>query len=37
MMPVATFHTCTVKSVLPEAIRVLSGDQASAVTMLEWP
>ena len=36
-VPHSTSQTCTVKSVLPEAIRVLSGDQASAVTMLVWP
>jgi hypothetical protein len=36
-VPHSTSQTCTVKSVLPEAIRVLSGDHASAVKMLVWP
>ena len=36
-VPHSTSQTCTVKSVLPEAISVLSGDQASAVTMLVRP
>ncbi len=32
-----TCHNCTVKSLLAEAMRVPSGDQATAFTRLEWP
>ena len=35
--PVLASHTCTVLSQLPEAMRLPSGDQATAFTLSEWP
>src|SRR5579885_2368733 len=37
VLPVAVFHSCTVLSKPPEAIRLPSGDQASERTLLVWP
>ena len=36
-LPVVAFQTCTVRSNPPEAMEVLSGDQATALTILVWP
>ncbi len=30
-------HTCTVLSLLPEAMRFPSGDHVTVCTLLEWP
>src|SRR5947199_211897 len=36
-LPVFAFHTCTVSSVLAEAMRLPSGDQATPFTLFVWP